>query len=466
MGVMPINKLLLTMALPLMISMLVQALYNIVDSVFVGKISQDAFNAVSLAFPLQNIIIAIGSGTGVGVNALIARSLGEKDPEKANRYAANGVFLGLASGFIMLFIGLFVSEPFFKSQTDNPVIIENGVKYLKICTCLSVFIIVQCLFERLLQSTGKTILSMYTQGIGAIVNIIFDPIFIFGFKMGVAGAAWATVLGQFCGMIAGFLLNEKFNKEISLKLKAMKPNLRFIGNIYKIGIPSILMISVGSVMTYMMNKLFLSIEPTETATAVFNAYFKLQSFVVMPVIGLAHALLPIVSYNYGAKNKARMLEAYKLGVLYALAVLSLGVLAMLFIPELLLKMFSASDEMLKIGIPAFQIIAVSFLFTSYGIPTSNFFQAVGNGVLSMLLSLVRQLAVLVPVAYLLGYTIGYQASWWAIPIAESTAAVVAVFGWFYIKRRILDKLPNEAPQVVPVAETVETLEEQAVNVEE
>lgn len=455
MGVMPINKLLLTMAIPLMLSMLVQALYNVVDSVFVGKIGQDAFNAVSLAFPLQNIIIAIGSGTGVGVNALIARSLGEKDPEKANKFAANGLFLGIASGLIMVFIGFFVSEPFFKSQTQNPVILENGVKYLKICTCLSVFLILQCLLERMLQSTGKTVLSMYTQGIGAIVNIIFDPIFIFLFDMGVAGAAWATVLGQFCGMIAGFVLNKKCNKELTVRLKGFKPNWNFIGNIYKIGIPSILMISVGSVMTYMMNKLLLSIEATETAAAVFNAYFKLQSFVIMPVVGLAHALLPIVSYNYGAKNKTRMLKAYKLGVLYALGVLILGSLSMLCVPELLLKMFSASDEMIKIGVPAFRIIAIAFLFTSYGIPTSNFFQAVGNGVMSMLLSLIRQLIVLVPVAYLLGYTLGYQAVWWAIPFAEMFAAFVAVGGWFYIKRKILNKLPDGCLEVPTVSETVD-----------
>ena len=459
MGVMPVNKLLLTMALPLMLSMLVQALYNVVDSIFVGMISQDAFNAVSLAFPLQNIVIAIGSGTGVGVNALIARSLGEKDKEKANRYAANGLFLGVVSGVAMVFVGLFVSEPFLRSQTDNPVIIEEGVKYLKICTCLSVFVIVQCLFERILQSTGKTVLSMYTQGIGAIVNIIFDPIFIFTFKMGVAGAAVATVLGQFCGMVAGILLNKKYNKELSGRLKGFKPNLRFIGNIYKIGLPSILMISVGSVMTYMMNKLLLKIEATETAAAVFNAYFKLQSFVIMPVIGLAQAMLPIVSFNYGAVNKKRMLATYKRGVLYALCVLSVGTLLMLFVPELLLKMFSASDEMLKMGAPAFRIISIAVLFASYGIVTSNFFQAVGNGVLSMFMSLIRQLIVLVPMAYLLGYTVGYHAVWWAIPIAEFVSSLLAVFGWFYIKRKILNNMPKEScPNEIFLSENFEKTE--------
>ena len=442
---MPINKLLLTMALPLMLSMLVQALYNVVDSIFVGMISQDAFNAVSLAFPIQNIIIAIGSGTGVGVNALIARSLGEKDKEKANRYAANGLFLGGVSGFVMVFVGLFVSEPFLKSQTDNPVIIEEGVKYLKICTCLAVFVIVQCLFERILQSTGKTILSMYTQGIGAIINIIFDPIFIFAFDMGVSGAAVATVLGQFCGMIAGIVINKKYNKELSIQLKGFKPSLRFIGKIYKIGLPSILMISISSVMTYMMNKLLLKIEATETAAAVFNAYFKLQSFVIMPVIGLAQAMLPIVSFNYGAVNKKRMLETYKRGLLYALSVLSVGTVLMLVAPELLLKMFSASDAMLEIGVPAFRMISVSFIFASYGIVTSNFFQAVGNGVLSMLMSLIRHLIVLVPTAYLLGYTLGYQSVWWSLSLAEIVSDIVAVFGWFYIKRKILDKMPKESP---------------------
>ncbi len=440
MGTMPVKKLLLTMAVPLMLSMLVQALYNVVDSIFVGMLSQDAFNAVSFAFPVQNIIIAIGSGTGVGVNALIARSLGEKDKDKANRYAANGLFLGIISGVLMVLVGWFLSEPFLRSQTNNPVIIKEGTKYLKICACLSVFIIVQCLFERILQSTGKTVLSMYTQGLGAIVNIIFDPIFIFAFDMGVAGAAVATVLGQFCGMTMGFLLNKYCNKELSVRIKGFKPSGKLIGGIYKIGLPSILMISVGSVMTYMMNRLLVDIESTETAAAVFNAYFKLQSFVIMPVIGLAQAMMPIVSYNYGAENKERMLKTYRLGILFALCVLSVGTLLMLSMPKLLLGMFSATDAMLKIGEPAFRIIAVAFVIASYGIVTSNFFQSVGNGILSMFMSLIRQLIVLVPLAYLFGYTLGYSYVWWAIPLAEAVSSSVAVFGWFYIKRKILDKM--------------------------
>ncbi len=445
MGVMPVNKLLLTMAIPMMISMLVQALYNIVDSIFVAKLGQDAFNAVSLSFPVQNILIAIASGTGVGMNALISRALGEKNKEKANGFAMHGLFLAACSSVLIVLFGIFGAEIFFRSQTSNENIIQYGVAYVRICCVLSVGVMGQIIFERLLQSTGKTMLSMLTQGFGAIINLVLDPLLIFGLlgfpKMGVAGAALATVTGQIAACILGALLNAKYNKELALNFKKFRLSGDMVKDIYRIGFPSILMQSIGSVMTYMMNRLLIDIEPTETAAAVFGAYFKLQSFVVMPVLGLGNALTPIIAYNLGAKRKERMKRAYRLGVVYATGIMVVGALLMIFMPELLLSLFDASDTMLEMGAKAFRIVAIALIFAAYCITSSNFFQACGKSVYSLLMSLTRQLLILIPLAYLFGYTLGYEVVWFAIPLAEFGSLAVALLGHKEIKKKIFVNLP-------------------------
>ena len=318
MGVMPTGKLLFSMALPMMISMLVQALYNVVDSVYVAQLSQDALNAVSLSFPIQNLMIALGSGIGVGMNALLSKSLGEKNYEQANKYAENGIFLSLCSFVILFIFGITGVKWFFASQTDIPAILQGGEDYLTICCCASFGLFGQMIFERLMQSTGKTMLSMYTQGLGAIINIILDPILIFGYlglpAMGVAGAAIATVIGQIAGFILGIILNHHFNKEVRVSFKGFKPNGKVILNIFKIGLPSIIMVSISSVMTYFINKLLIALESSATAAAVFGAYFKLQSFIFMPVFGLTNGMIPIISYNLGAGNLLRMLKTYRLSI--------------------------------------------------------------------------------------------------------------------------------------------------------
>ena len=445
MGVMPVNKLLLSMGIPMMISMLVQALYNIVDSIFVAKLGQDAFNAVSMSFPIQNVIIAIASGTGVGMNALISRSLGEKNRDKANSFAMHGLFLAVCSSLVLVVLGLLFAEPFFRSQTGNENIISAGTTYVMICCVVSFGVMGQIIFERLLQSTGKTVLSMVTQGVGAIINLVLDPILIFGLfglpKMGVAGAALATVLGQVVALCVGFYLNGKYNKELQLKLKGFKVEGKMVSEIYKIGFPSILMQSIGSIMTYMMNKLLIEVEPTETATAVFGAYFKLQSFVFMPVLGLGNALTPIVAYNLGARRKDRMQKTYHLTIAYAMGIMAFGMLAMIFIPRPLLSLFDASEQMLAMGEKAFRIVAVTLVIAAYGITTSGFFQACGKSMYSMFMSLARQLLLLIPLAYLFGYTLGYEAVWYAIPLAEIGAVAVAIIGHINLKKKLLSKLP-------------------------
>ena len=307
MGVMPVNKLLLSMSLPIMISMLVQALYNIVDSIFVAKISENALTAVSLAFPIQSLMIATATGTGVGVNAILSKSLGEKNFEKANKTAANGVFLAVLSYLLFVVVGIAATVPFYQSQTGDEEILGYGIQYLTIVCVASIGIFAQIIFERLLQSTGKTIYTMITQGTGAVINIILDPILIFGLfgmpEMGVAGAAAATVIGQVIAGIMGCIINEKVNREIKVEWRGFRPDMEIIGGIYKVGIPSIIMQAIGSLMTYGMNLILISF--TSTATAVFGVYFKLQSFIFMPVFGLNNGMVPIIAYNYGAGKRNR-----------------------------------------------------------------------------------------------------------------------------------------------------------------
>ncbi len=445
MGVMPVNKLIINMSLPMMISMLVQALYNIVDSVFVGMINEQSLTAVSLSFPAQNLMIGVATGTGVGVNALISRSLGEKNFEKANRLSENGVFLALCSSVVFFFLGLFAAEPFMRSQTEVPYIIEQGTRYLQVCCCASFGIFLEIIFERLLQSTGRTILTMCTQGIGAVLNIIFDPIFIFVFKMGVRGAAVATVLGQIIAFIIAAVLNAKKNPEITLNFRKYRPDLKLIGQIYKIGVPSIIMVAIGSVMTFCMNKILILYTPAkETAATVFGAFFKLNSFICMPIFGLNNGVIPIVAYNYGARQRQRMLKTIKLSVIYAEFFSLLGVLLFATIPHILLGFFSASPEMLEVGIPALRIIGSSFVFAGICVSLSAVFQALGKSVFSMIVSLIRQLLVLTPVAFFLaryGMKIGNpDLVWWSYPVAEIFSLTVTLICFAYIYKTLISKI--------------------------
>ncbi len=444
MGTEPIGKLLFTMAFPLIISMLVQAFYNIVDSLYVSQLNQAAFNAVSLSYPIQNIMSAIASGTGIGLVSLISRSLGEKKQERANALANNGVFLALCSYLAMVlftFIGL---DAFFYAQTDIPEIIEGGKAYLTICCLFSFGQFGQVVFERLLQSVGKSHFSMWILLTGAILNIVLDPILIFGWgpfpEMGIAGAATATVTGQICSMIVGIILNLRFNQDIRLHFKHFRPDGRMILQIYKIGIPSMLTIGIGSVMTFMMNRLLIAIESTATAAAVFGAYFKIQSFFNMPVIGLSHGMNPIIGYNLGAGNKKRMMKTYRLSLGCAFIYMFIGTLAFLLIPDVLLGIFNASQQMLEIGVPAFRIIAIAFTISAYSLVTSQFFMACGKSFLALFMSIARQLVVLIPVAYLLGYTLGYSYVWFALPLGELASVAMAVYGRIHIKKEIFDKM--------------------------
>ncbi|MCF2555137.1 MATE family efflux transporter [Faecalicatena contorta] len=421
MGIMPIPRLLITMSLPMMLSMLVQALYNIVDSMFVAKLSEDALTAVSLAFPIQNLMIAVASGTGVGVNALLSRNLGEKDFEGANRAARNGLFLAVVSCIVFAVAGGFGSHFFFAMQTDNPVILKYGTQYMTIITVCSVGIFLQITFERLLQSTGKTIYNMITQGTGAIINILLDPVMIFGLfgfpRLEVAGAALATVTGQLVAVILSFFFNHAKNKEINIRMRHFRPCARTIAVIYQVGLPSIIMQAIGSVMTFGMNKILLMF--SSTAAAVFGVYFKLQSFIFMPVFGLNNGMIPIIAYNYGARNKKRITQTIKLSIIIAVSIMCAGLIVFQVAPEFLLRtLFDASDTMLKIGVPALRIISLSFIFAGFCIVAGSVFQALGNGVYSLIVSAARQLFVILPVAYAFAKLFGLHMVWWAIPIAE------------------------------------------------
>ncbi|MBP3851209.1 MAG: MATE family efflux transporter [Erysipelotrichaceae bacterium] len=443
MGILPIKKLILTMSLPMMISMLVQALYNVVDSMFVAQISENALTGVTLAYPLQMLMISLGSGTGVGINALLSRSLGEKKFDRADASANNGLFLTLLNYILFLLIGLFLAEPFIRSQTSDPQIIEYGSTYLRICTVLSFGCFFQMTFERLLQSTGKTILSMISQGTGAIINIIFDPILIFGLfgfpRMGVAGAALATVAGQMIAAILGVGLNIKWNTEIHLSIKQMfKPAFSIIKRIYAVGIPSVLMMSIGSVMTYLMNQILIGF--STTATAVFGIYFKLQSFFFMPVFGMNNGLIPVLAYNYGARKKERINEALSFAVKLALGIMMVGFLVFEFMPDKLLQIFDASEHMMSIGIPALRIICISFPIAGICIAMGSVFQAFSKSTYSLVISVGRQLVVLIPVAWLLAQTGNINMVWWSFPIAEVISLLISLFFFRKIQRDIIDQL--------------------------
>ena len=420
MGVMPVGRLLLSMSLPLMISMLVQALYNVVDSMFVSRLSEEALTAVSLAFPAQNLMISVGVGTGVGINALLSRSLGEKDFHMANKTAMNSLLLALGSALVFLLLGVFCAKTFFLAQTNIPEIVDGGIAYLRICCIFSFGMFFQITLERLLQATGRTFYTMITQGLGAIINIILDPIMIFGLfgfpKMGVAGAAVATVLGQIIAAFLALFFNLTKNHDITFSFRDFRPDGRVIRRIYSVGIPSIIMSSIGSVMTFGMNKILISF--SSTAAAVFGVYFKLQSFVFMPVFGLNNGMVPILSYNYGARHPDRMVRTIKLSVCFAVCLMLVGVAAFWLIPTQLLSIFNASETMISIGVPALRIISISFLLAGFSICILSVCQSLGHGLLSLSVSVVRQLLVLLPSAFVLSRIGGLDLVWWAFPFAE------------------------------------------------
>ncbi len=442
MGVMPVNKLLISMSVPMMMSMLVQALYNIVDSVFVARVCEDALTAVSLAFPMQSLMIALAGGTGVGVNALVSKSLGEKDFNKANSAARNGVFLYALSYLVFLVLGLLIVKPFYYAQTTDPEILKYGIDYLTIVCCMSMGIFAQFIFERLLQSTGKTLYTMFTQMTGAVINLILDPIMIFGLfgfpRMEAAGAALATVIGQIAAGTLACILNVKKNKEINLSMKGFRPDKAIIARIYKVGVPSIIMQSIGSIMTFSMNQILIAF--STTATAVFGVYFKLQSFIFMPIFGLNNGMVPIIAYNYGARKKKRMMDTYKLSVLIATVIMTLGTVAFLTIPDVLFMFFNASDHMLSMGVPALRIIGIHFPIAAFCIITGSMFQALGNAVYSMINSICRQIVVLLPAAYLLAQLGNVDYVWWAFPIAEIASAILTTIFLIKMKKDVIDKV--------------------------
>lgn len=446
MGTMPVNKLLVSMSLPMIASMLVQALYNVVDSVFVAQISENALTAVSLAFPIQSLMIAVSSGTCVGINALLSRSLGEKRQKEANLSAVNGVFLAFVSYLVFALMGILGSHLFFASQTENREIVEFGTQYLTICLIFSFGIFMEMTFERIMQSTGRTIYSMVTQGTGAIINIILDPIMIFGLfgfpRLGIRGAAIATVTGQIIAMILAVWFNHKKNRDVQLSFKGFKPDGRIIAKIYEVGVPSIVMQSIVSIMTFGMNKILIMF--SETAVSVLGIYFKLQSFIFMPIFGLNNGVIPIVAYNYGAGHKKRIMDTIKLSTFIAVGIMLIGLIIFQVFPEGLLKLFNASDHMLEVGVPALRIISTSFLFAGYCIILGSVFQALGNGVYSLIVSVARQLLCILPLAYVFARVAGLHAVWYSFPLAEliSVTLTTILFRRIYVKK--LKNLKNDS----------------------
>ena len=437
MGTMPVGKLLFSMSLPIIISMLVQALYNVVDSIFVAQLSEDALTAVSLAFPVQNLMIGFGVGTGVGMASLLSRSLGARDIQEVNRSALNGIFLQLVNWVLFVLFGLCFSKTFFQAQGAADNIAQMGTDYMFIVTVFSFGLFIAVCFERLLQSTGRTTLSMLAQLCGAVTNIILDPILIFGWlglpAMGVRGAAIATVIGQMVGALVGIILNHRLNHEITLHIRGFRPQWATIRRIYVVGIPSIVMQSIGSVMTFCLNKILIVF--SSTAVAVLGVYFKLQSFVFMPVFGLNNGLVPIVAYNYGAREKHRLTHAVRLGMVTGVCMGLAGLVIFQLIPSQLLLMFDASADMLALGVPALRTISLSFLFAGYCIVVGSVFQALGNGVYSLMVSVMRQLVVLLPAAYLFAQFFGVRHVWFAFPLAEIVSVVLSTLFLLRIYRK-------------------------------
>ena len=442
MGVMPIGKLLINMALPMIISMLVQALYNVVDSIYVSQISENAVTALSLAFPIQNLQIGFAVGIGVGVNALLSKSLGQKDQENANFAAGNGAVIMVIATVVFMIFGVVGVEPFFRIQTDVPATLEASITYTRICSigCLGVFISILC--ERLLQSTGRTIYTMITQSMGAIINIILDPILIHGQlglpAMGIAGAAWATIIGQWSSAILGIIFNLTCNPEVHLHPKYFRLRGKTVAPILTVGIPSVVMNGIGSVMTFGMNQILQGFR--ETATSVFGVYFKLQSFFFMPLFGLNNATISIIAYNYGARKPDRIMKTLKISSISALTLMITGMLIFQFAPELLLSMFNPSQDFMTMGCAALRTISFAFPIAAVCIALSASFQALGNGIYSTIISLARQLIVLLPAAYLLSLSGDVNLVWWSYPIAEIISGALTFYFFLRIYRQRIKPL--------------------------
>lgn len=448
MGVMPVNKLLITMSLPMMASMLVQALYNVVDSIFVAKIGEDALTAVSMAFPLQMLLFASSIGIGVGLNALLSRSLGEKNQELADKSTVNALFIGGISFLIFFFVGLFFTRPFYEIQHAGDAITEYGVEYLQTVMMLSFGVTAQILFERMLIATGRTKHSMITQMTGAVTNLILDPIMIFGLMgfpaLGVRGAAIATVIGQCVAAVLAIIFNLKINVDINIRFKGFRPERKVVNAILSVGIPSMIMQAISSVMVFGFNKVLIYF--STTAVAVFGVYFKLNSIIFMPIFGLNNGMVPIVAYNYGAQNRTRMLKTIKYSAIYATAIMTGGLIILELIPGKLLMLFSASPEMLEIGVPALRIICLHFVLAGAAIVLSSVFQALGRGIFSMLISLIRQMLVLLPAAIILAviawHTTGdVMPVWWSFVIAEFASLTTALLFFRYLYKKVIVKIP-------------------------
>ena len=443
MGTMPMTKLILSMSLPAIFSMTILAMYNVVDSIFIGNYDQNGLNAISLAFPLQLLLIAASVGTAIGVNSLVARKLGEKNFDQANDAATHGLITCAFTFALFLLIGIFAVRPFIGFFTKDPAILDYGVQYLTVVLCFSVFSIIQVMIEKTLQATGNMIYPMLFQLVGAVVNIIFDPLLIFGVgffpECGVTGAAIATVFGQFCGMIFALIVLFKKSHEIKISFRNFRISGATLKNIYAVGFPSIVMQSIGAVMTLGINWIFTAAGSTVSVT-VFGIYFKLQSFVFMPCFGLNQGLMPIFGYNYGARNKKRLYSALKRGLIIAVIIMAAGVILMWLIPDKLINMFGGGEELMKVGVPAFRIISLCFIPAAAGIVFTTLFQAVGKGIRSLLISFTRQLIVIVPAAYLLSVTLGVDYVWYAFPIAEAVALTIAVLFFLNLVRGDFKKL--------------------------
>ena len=452
MGVMPVGKLLLTMALPLTISMLVQALYNVVDSVYVAAYSPNAVTALSLAFPIQNLQIGCSTGIAVGMNSLLSKSLGEGNRDRANRAAGNGIFLMCILVAIFMLFGFFGAGAYYALQSVSPETAQGGTAYTAICCIFTLGVFVEILGERLLQASGRTVYTLFTQGSGAVINIILDPLFIFGSDllgipaMGVAGAAVATVIGQWAAAILAVIFNLTRNKDISFGLKYLLPQWQVAKKVLTVGIPSMIMMAIGSVMNFGMNQIFLGFENIgETASGVFGVYFKLQSFFLMPLFGLNNASVSIVAFNYGARQPKRITKTLSLTVGTAMGIMLLGLGVFQLLPDVLMGIFSAADggeAFVSIGISALRIVSLHFPLAAVGIALGASFQALGTGIYSTITSLCRQLAVLLPAAYLLSLTGNVHAVWWSFPIAEVVSMLLSLYFYSLIYRRKIKPLYN------------------------
>lgn len=449
MGSMEIKKLIMTMSLPIMISMLVQALYNIVDSMFVARVSMEALTAVSLCYPVQMILVAVACGTGVGINALLSRFLGEKRVNDASQVALHGILLALVNGLIFALLGIFFSEAFLKLFTDDPQILEMGIRYMQICMIFSFGIFVQITYERIMQATGNTVYNMIIQGIGALINIIFDPILIFGYfgipAMGVAGAAIATVMGQMVAMVLGVYITKHKMHDIHLRMRSFQFNVPLIKNVYRIAIPAIMMQSIMSLMTVFMNMILVGF--STLAVSVFSIYFKLQQFVFMAVSGMNNALIPIISYNYGAKKKERILDSIHFALFIACVIMLVGTMIFQLFPEQLLFLFDAKQDMLAIGVPALKIISISFLFAGVSLVLCSVFQAVDHGGKSLLITLLRQMVLLIPMAYVLATLFGIKVNWWAFPITEGLCCILSLWLLRVVKQKTILQIKTKEEMI-------------------